>query len=164
MSMFNNQDDSKTNESKRFLEFNLGQESYAVTLLKVREVITPPEVTPIPKAPSYVCGLINLRGLVLTVIDLRKKLGITPNKDASQNAVIIFDLEERMVGIVVDSIQKVLNVSDEQIKPVPDSEGASAHFLGILQHDDKLSMWIDPKQILDGHGHAHAPTNLKAAA
>jgi purine-binding chemotaxis protein CheW len=135
--------------SNRYLEFFLGGESYAVELLKVKEVITPPEMTPIPKAPAYVCGLMNLRGLVLTVIDLRKKLSIVPLKDTSQNAVIIFDLEDRMIGVVVDSIQKVLNLPDEAIKPVPDNEGASLFFKGILQNENKLSMWIDPQALLD---------------
>lgn len=137
-----------TEGSQRFLEFNLGGESYAVELLKVKEVLTPPSMTPIPKAPSYVCGLMNLRGLVLTVIDLRKKLGITPAKDNSQNGVIIFDLDERLVGVVVDSIQKVLNVPASQVKPLPEAE-ANPQFLGILQQEGKLSMWIDPHYLLD---------------
>ncbi len=138
--------------TKRYLEFVLGKESYAVELLTVKEVITPPETTPIPKAPAYVCGLINLRGLVLTVVDLRKKLSIVPDKDVTQNAVIILDLGDRMVGVVVDSIQKVLNIKEDQMKPVPDAEGqASAHLLGILQHDNKLTMWIDPKSLLESH-------------
>lgn len=138
------------NDKKRFLEFILGGECYAIELLLVKEVITPPEMTPIPKAPAYVCGLMNLRGLVLTVIDLRKKLGITPDKDTSQNGVIIFDLGERLVGVVVDSIQKVLNISAEQIKPIPESDGKmGGQFLGILQHEDKLCMWIDPYALLD---------------
>lgn len=148
--MFNNEEDKHSTDTKRFLEFNLGGESYAVELLKVKEVITPPEMTPIPKAPAYVCGLMNLRGLVLTVIDLRKKLGIVPDKDSSQNGVIIFDLGERLVGVMVDSIQKVLNIHQEQIKDVPDSEGpGAAYFLGVLQQEEKLSMWLDPIFLLE---------------
>jgi purine-binding chemotaxis protein CheW len=147
--MFNN-DESKSIEKKRFLEFKLGEESYAVELLKVKEVITPPELTPIPKSAPHVCGLMNLRGLVLTVVDLRKKLSINPGKDTSENGVIIFDLGERLIGVMVDSIQKVLNVGLEQIKPLPESEGKfNGHFLGILQHDEKLSMWLDPQSLLD---------------
>ena len=156
MSLFNI-DKNKSTDSRRFLEFNLGKESYAVGLLKVKEVITRPEVTPIPKSPAYVCGLINLRGLVLTVIDLRKKLGITPSADDSQTAVIIFDLEDRMIGVVVDSIQKVLNVSEDNIKPVPDLEGkATAHLLGILHHDNILTMWLDPNLLLESQHKAAA--------
>jgi purine-binding chemotaxis protein CheW len=139
-----------SNSTKRFLEFRLGNESYAVELLKVKEVITPPEMTPVPKSPPYYCGLMNLRGLVLTVIDLRKKLGITPGQDTSQNGVIIFDLGEELVGVMVDSIQKVLNISLEHIKPVPDSEGAAnSFFMGVLQQEDKISMWLDPDLLIE---------------
>lgn len=160
MSKFDKESSTKTASTKRYLEFYLGKESYAVELLTVKEVITPPEMTPIPKAPPYVCGLINLRGLVLTVIDLRKKLGVIPEKDATQNAVIILDLGDRLVGVVVDSIQKVLNITEEQLKPVPDTDGqASAHLLGILQHENKLTMWIDPRMLLEG-----SSAHLKVAA
>lgn len=137
-------------DMKRFLEFQLGKESYAVELLKVKEVITLPELTPIPKSPAYVLGLMNLRGLVLTVVDLRKKLNISPEKDISQNAVIIFDLGDRMVGVVVDSIQKVLNVSSDKINSLPESEAQSAaHFLGIIKQENKLTMWLEPQVILE---------------
>lgn len=157
--MSENNKTSKTTDIRRYLEFILGGESYAVELLRVKEVLPPPEMTPIPKAQPYVCGLMNLRGLVLTVIDLRKKLAITPSKDTTQNAVIIFDLGDRMVGVVVDSIQKVINLPDDAIKPVPDAEGhASEHVLGILQHDARLTLWLDPKSLLDG-----TSKNLKAA-
>lgn len=159
MEMFSN--DTKNNTTiKRYLEFMLGEESYAVELLKVKEVLTPPELTAIPKAPSYVLGLMNLRGLVLTVIDLRKKMGITPKNDINQNAVIIFDLEDRYVGVLVDSIQKVLNVSVENIKPIPDEEAnSSKHLMGILDHESKLTMWVDPHTLLE----SSAQINLKAA-
>jgi purine-binding chemotaxis protein CheW len=140
---------NRTTNSKRFLEFSLGTESYAVELLKVKEVITPPEMRPIPQAPAYVCGMMNLRGLVLTVVDLRKRLNITPDKDQSQMAVIIFDLQDRLVGAVVDSIHKVLNVDTVNIKPLPGSD-TSAHLLGVIQQDEKLSVWIDPQLVLDG--------------
>jgi purine-binding chemotaxis protein CheW len=146
-----NQSEKKATTGLRFMEFTLGHESYAVELLMVKEVITPPEMTPIPKAPPYVCGLMNLRGLVLSVIDLRKKMGIIPGEDKAHNAVIIFDLGDRMVGAVVDCIQKVVTIPQDSIKPVPDSDSNSQHFLGILQQDKKLTMWIDPKIILDGH-------------
>ena len=156
MSIFKKEAMTAGVDSKRFLEFQLGKESYAVELLVVKEVITPPEMTPIPKAASYVCGLMNLRGLVLTVIDLRKKLGITPEKDTSQNAVIIFDMNDRMVGVVVDSIQKVLNISGDKIKPIPDTEShGNGHFLGILQHENKLTMWLDPEATLEGQQAGH---------
>lgn len=145
-----NQSVKNSSMGLRFMEFTLGHENYAVELLTVKEVIIPPEMTPIPKAPTYMCGLMNLRGLVISVIDLRKKLGITPNEDKNHNAVIIFDLGDQMVGAIVDCIQKVVTIPQDSIKPVPDGDQSSHHFLGILQQDKKLTMWIDPKIVLDG--------------
>jgi purine-binding chemotaxis protein CheW len=150
MSVFDKKEDF-VNNTKRFLEFKLGEESYAVELFSVKEVITPPEMTPIPKSPAYFCGLMNLRGLVLTVIDLRKRLSINPLKDTSQNGVIILDLGDKLIGVMVDSIQKVLNISKDNIKPVPDADSPSnAYFVGVIQQDGKISMWLDPKLLLDG--------------
>ena len=141
-------------EALRFLEFYLGNESYAVELLMVKEVITPPEVTSIPQAPAYVCGMMNLRGLVLTVIDLRKKLGIKPLQDSSETAVIIFDLQDRLVGMMVDSICKVINIDQGAISPIPDSgQRTIAVFRGVLQHSGLLTKWLDPHLVMDDSLH-----------
>lgn len=137
-------------DSNRYLEFHLGNESYAVELLTVKEVITIPELTPIPKAPTYVSGIMNLRGQVITVIDLRKKLGIIPSKDNSQCGVIIFDLKDRSLGVMVDSIHKVLTINADHIKAIPDGDGTNSdYYLGVLQHESKLTMWFDPFVLLD---------------
>lgn len=148
------------NVLQRFLEFQLGEESYAVELLKVREVITMPSLTPIPKAPPHVCGLMNLRGLVLTVVDLRKRLSITPSANQSEAAVIIFDLGDRLVGGYVDSIYRVINVSADAIKQVPDAENAlvTQNLKSVIQFQSKLSLWLDVDKLL----HSSA-TNTKVA-
>lgn len=136
--------------SDRFLEFYLGGQSYSVELLKVKEVITPPEMRPIPQSAPHVLGVMNLRGEVLTVVDLRIQLNIKASKDQSQAAVIIFDLEDRLVGAVVDSINKVLNVHKENIKALPVTESSSSsHFLGGIQEEGRLSILMDPGIIKD---------------
>jgi purine-binding chemotaxis protein CheW len=135
----------------RLLEFQLGHELYAVELLKVREVITIPETTPIPKAPSHVLGLMNLRGLVLTVVDLRKRLGIQPHQKQDESAVIVFDLEDRLIGAQVDAIHRVLVVNQEHIKPVPDGDygAAQSALKSVIQVGDKLTLWLDVKKLID---------------
>lgn len=135
-------------ETKSYLEFNLGEMSYAVNLLKVREVIPVPEMTSIPKAPPHVCGLMNLRGQIIPVIDLRKKMGITPSKDKTQMGVIIFDLDDRFAGVIVDRIQKVLNVNSESISPVPENESKD-YYLGIINVDGRLCIWLEPNKLLN---------------
>ncbi len=152
---------SKIELPNRFLEFQLGDEYYAVDLLKVREVITPPELTPIPKSPPHVCGLMNLRGLVLTVVDLRKRLGVKPLDDQAQSAVIIFDLGDRLVGAKVDVIDRVINILPESFRPVPDVENQqlTQNLHGIIHLQSKLIFWLDVNKLLGG-----LPQNsLKAA-
>jgi purine-binding chemotaxis protein CheW len=148
----NANDDVIKDESKRFLEFKLGNEFYAVELLKVREVITPPELTPIPKAAPYVCGLMNLRGLVLTVIDLRKRLSISPGKDTTENSIVIFDLGDRLIGAWVDSISRVATAEKSSIKPVPESDQTSVtqYLNGVIQFQGKLTLWLDIERLLAG--------------
>lgn len=158
---FKQSDSVKSEEMSRFLEFKLGNEFYVIELHTVREVITPPELTPIPKAPPHVCGLMNLRGLVLTVIDLRKRLSITPGKDASENSIVIFDLGDRLVGAWVDSIIRVATVEKSAIRPVPDSDanGVTQYLNGIIQFDHKLALWLDVKKLLGS-----VPETMKKAA
>lgn len=145
----------KMSDGKRFLEFNLGDEAYVVELLKVREVITPPELTPIPKSPPYVCGLMNLRGIVLTVIDLRKKLGITPIKNQAESSVIIFELEENLVGAWVDTVSRVITVKEDQIKPVPDMDATvvTQNLSGVIKQQDRLALWLDVDKFISSIGH-----------
>lgn len=147
---FNHEEKKKSEELNRFLEFKLGNEFYVIELKKVREVITPPELTPIPKAPPHVCGLMNLRGLVLTVVDLRKRLSITPGKDTSENSIVIFDLGDRLVGAWVDSIIRVASVESSAIRPVPDSDSTAVtqYLTGIIQFDQKLALWLDVNKLL----------------
>jgi purine-binding chemotaxis protein CheW len=148
----------KSEQAMRFLEFQLGEESYAVELLKVREVITPPELTPLPKAPNYVCGLMNLRGQVLTVLDLRKRLGIHELKNQTESAVIIFDLGERLIGGWVDMIHRVVVVQPGIIRPVPEVENnqITQNLSGIIELQNKLTFWLNVNKLL-GSIPQHSP-------
>src|SRR4051812_41249332 len=102
------------NDQNRFLSFSLGNEEYGVPLLAVKEVIAMPEITPIPYTPSYFLGIMNLRGQVISVMDLRQKLGVKPSQ-SSETAVIICDLNSLSIGVVVDSINSVLNPVEAEL-------------------------------------------------
>ena len=139
----------KSNE-KWFLQFSSGGEDYAADLLLVKEVLTTPKVTPIPDSPNYVCGIFNLRGLVLMVIDLKKKFGLKANSESDHSGTIIFDLGESLIGVKVDAIQKVLNIGEENIQPAPDVGGKNRVFIkGVIQHEQKLIMWLDPHALCE---------------
>lgn len=138
--------------SSRFLEFNLGKEKYAIPLLKVREVISIPETTPIPKAPNYFRGIMNLRGHVISIVDLRMKLGVNPGTEATQDeAVVILDFAEFHVGVIVDSVNKVLTVNDSEVSdlPVADTKVKSDYIRGVFKREEDLVLLVDVVQALD---------------
>ncbi|EQC49899.1 CheW-like protein [Bacteriovorax sp. BSW11_IV] len=138
-------------ELERFLEFSLGKEDYAIPLLSVREVISVPETTPIPKAPPHFLGIMNLRGQVISVVDLRTKLKIKPLDNNHEESVIIVDINGMNLGIVVDSINKVLAFHIEEISEVPEIESqVNAEYIqGVYRKEDSLTVLLDVAKVLD---------------
>lgn len=137
-------------QEQRFLQFSLGNEVYAVPLLSVKEVIAFPEITPIPSAPSHFLGIMNLRGKIISIIDLRTKFGIKTDS-GSETAVIICDLFPLCLGVVVNSVNSVLTLSPEEICPKPDLESSkkSEYIMGVARKDTKLTLLIDIGRALD---------------
>jgi purine-binding chemotaxis protein CheW len=135
---------------ERFLGFSLGGEEYAIPLLKVREVIAMPEVTPVPQCPKHFLGIMNLRGQVISIIDLRTKLGIIPSK-SPETAVIICDIGGSHLGIVVDSVNQVHSPSPEQIADKPETHNgkASRFVTGVYRDGKSLVLLLDIAQTLD---------------
>ena len=112
--------DNSVEAGSRFLSFSLGAEEFAIPLLAVREVIAVPDLTPVPFTPAHVLGIMNLRGQVISVLDLRKKLEINPRENA-EIAVIICDLGSLSLGILVDAVNSVLAPKEDEILPKPES-------------------------------------------
>ena len=137
-------------ELSRFIEFSLGREDYAIPLLMVREVISVPDTTPIPKSPSHFLGIMNLRGQVISVVDLRKKLKIDAKQD-KEEAVIIVDIGGMNIGVVVDSINKVLAFSSEEISEMPEVENQiNTHYIfGVYKKENSLTVLLDIAKVLD---------------
>lgn len=99
----------------KLIEFTLGTESFCLDLALVREVISGQRVfTPIPLSPRYIAGLLDLRGNIFKIIDLRKKLAI--NSIKGQEAIILFDIKDKQLGVIVDGVKGILNVTPEQEK------------------------------------------------
>lgn len=143
--------DSNSGELHRFLEFSLGVEDYAIPLLSVREVISVPETTPIPKAPSHFLGIMNLRGQVISVVDLRTKLKIKKKEDNTEESVIIVDINGMNLGIVVDSINKVLAFSADEVNEVPEIESqVNAEYIeGVYRKEGSLTVLLNVAKVLD---------------
>jgi purine-binding chemotaxis protein CheW len=129
----------------RFLAFSLGTESYAVPLAKVREVIALGEITPIPHTPAHVKGVMNLRGQVISVVDLRIKFRMKQAEKSAETAVIILDLQPQSLGMIVDSVNSVLALGADKISPPPDIESSvQADFIqGVARVDSGLVLIMD---------------------
>jgi len=137
-------------ELSRFIEFSLGREDYAIPLLMVREVISVPDTTPIPKSPGHFLGIMNLRGQVISVVDLRKKLKVEAKQD-KEEAVIIVDIGGMNIGVVVDSINKVLAFSSDEVSEMPEVENQiNTHFIfGVYKKENSLTVLLDIAKVLD---------------
>lgn len=135
---------------ERFLGFSLGEEDYGIPLLKVREVIGVPEITPVPQSPKHFLGIMNLRGQVISIIDLRTKLAITPRK-AAETAVVICDIGGAHLGIVVDSVNQVYSPTKEGIteKPEIQNSKANGYVTGVYRFEKKLVLLLDIARTLD---------------
>lgn len=129
---------------ERYLCFNLGTEEFGVPLLSVKEVLAIPEITPVPFAPSHYVGVMNLRGQVISIIDLRSKFGIKTNT-STETSVIICDLIKSTIGIIVDSINSVASPELDQLCPKPQIQGnnTSEYITAIYRRADQMILFID---------------------
>jgi purine-binding chemotaxis protein CheW len=139
-----------TETNDRFLGFTLGEEEFGLPLLTVKEVIAIPEITPIPQAPKHFIGIMNLRGQVISVIDLRTKLGITAKKNC-ENAVIICDIGGVQLGAVVDSVNQVYTPNPEEITPSSELEHSkiAAYIHSVYRDKNRLVLFLDIGKTLD---------------
>ena len=136
-------------ESNRYICFNLGAEEFAIPLLSVKEVMGMPELTKIPQTPAHFLGITNLRGSVISVMDLRAKLGLK-NTFGTETTVIILDLGDYHLGVVVDCVNSVLPIKSEDVsaKPVIESSRSTEYITGVFRKQDRLVALLDVAKAL----------------
>lgn len=141
---------NETGEAERYLVFSLNGEEYAVPLLKVKEVIALTDITPVPYTPPYFKGIMNLRGQVFSVIDLRLKFKMSKAEVTSETAIIILDLSPLSLGVVVDSVDSVLAVEAKDFDPPPEIEGQVQmdYLMGVTKKDKKLILLLNIERTL----------------
>ena len=134
-----------------YLSFTLGNEQYGVDILKVQEIRGYDQVTRVPDAPDYIKGVINLRGTIVPVIDLRLKLRLDEARYDAFTVMIVLNVEQRVVGIVVDSVSDVIALTAEQIRPTPEFGAAvDTRFInGIGTQDERMLILLDIETLLD---------------
>lgn len=137
--------------SERYLAFQLGKEQYAIPLLQVKEVIEMTEPTPMPKSPPFFKGIINLRGQVISVLDLRAKLQLQKIENGPKTAIIILDLDpELSIGVIVDRINSVQAFHGEDMSAAPNTTGGQDRFVtAIAKRDNKMTLILDIRATLD---------------
>ncbi len=144
------QDHANTGEIKQWVSFILGDETYAIDVMQVQEVLRPVEITPVAGSPHYVLGVINLRGNVVTVIDARKRFNLMPIKSTDDTRILLVEVKEQVVGVLVDRIGEVLQVSQEQIESAPNvvNGDVSGNIQGVTTRGDELVEIIDLDKLL----------------
>lgn len=133
-----------------FLTFRLGEEEYGIEILKVQEIRGYDAVTTIANAPSFIKGVINLRGVIVPIVDLRIKFGVGQADYNQFTVVIVLNVGSRVVGIVVDSVSDVMTLTSEQIKPAPEFSSSfdTRYLTGIGAIDDRMLILVDIERLM----------------
>jgi len=139
-------------EAGKYLTFTLQNEEYGFEILKVKEIIGLMNITPVPRTPHFVKGVINLRGKVIPVIDLRLKFDMEEAEHTSETCVIVVDIRNTLIGIIVDSVSEVLDTKDDDLEPSPDfgTSVDTSYILGLAKGKEKVKILLDINRVLTG--------------
>lgn len=136
---------SGTGTRLQFITFRTGEQEFGADIMTIREIRGWTQTTPLPHAPQHVRGVINLRGVVLPVVDLRARLGRGQTEASSKHVIIVVQCAERTMGLLVDAVSDILTVSSSEIQPPPElaSDGGSSFATGIAVLDDRMVTILD---------------------
>jgi Chemotaxis signal transduction protein len=150
MSETNTNNAAESNVLLQLVSFTIGEEEFGVDILKVQEIIRMVNITQVPNSPSYVDGVINLRGKVIPIIDLRARIGITRREHNNSTRIIVVDLDGRTVGFIVDSVSEVLRIPRNITEPPPALTTGidSAYITSVAKLEDRLIILLDLEKVL----------------
>ena len=137
-------------DGNQYLTFTLGSEEYGLDILKVQEIKGYSEITPIPRTPPYVKGVMNLRGTIVPIVDLRTRFGMPHTEYDQFTVIIVVMVEERTMGMVVDAVSDVLNIGAEDIQPAVEfSDNVDTSFIsGMGKSNERMVIMLDVYKIL----------------
>jgi purine-binding chemotaxis protein CheW len=137
-------------EVLQWVTFKLDSETYGINVMQVQEVLRYSEIAPVPGAPTYVLGIINLRGNVVTVIDTRQRFGLNPADITDNTRIVIIEAEKQVIGILVDSVAEVVYLKASEIDEAPNvGNDDSARFIqGVSNREGELLILVDLDQLL----------------
>ena len=142
--------EQSNDEVLQWVTFQLEEETYGINVMQVREVLRYTEIAPVPGAPDYVLGIINLRGNVVTVIDTRSRFGLMEGEIPDNTRIIVIESEHQVIGILVDSVAEVVYLRSSEIDTTPSvGTDESAKFIqGVSNRDGKLLILVDLNKLL----------------
>ena len=135
----------------RWVTFRLADESYGINVMQVQEVLRMTDVAPVPGAPHYVMGIINLRGNVVTVLDTRKLLDLSTSDITDTSRIMIIESGKVTVGLLVDSVAEVVNIASSDIDPPPSvgNDEGSRYIQGIYSSEQQILILIDLNKLIN---------------
>ena len=144
----------KTMTGSRYLSFVLNDEEYGIEILKIKEIMGMTDITALPQTPPFIKGVINLRGKIIPIIDLRTKFDMESRPYNDRTCIVVveimFDNEITLMGIIVDSIQEVINIPEEKISEVPyiNAKIKSEYIKGIAESGETIKIILDITKVL----------------
>ncbi len=143
-------DDEIEDPILQWVTYQLGDEVYGINVMQVQEVLRITEIAPVPGAPNYVLGIINLRGSVVTVIDTRSRFGLMPKETDDLSRIIIVEVNGNVIGMLVDSVAEVVYLHQSEIDTAPSvSNDDSSRFIqGVCSREDYLLIIVDVDKFL----------------
>lgn len=142
--------DLDSKELLQLVTFRLGNEEFSLDILRVQEIIRHMELTRVPRTPDFVDGVINLRGRVIPVLDLRKRFGLPSDEKTNETRIIVVDVDNKTVGLKVDAVSEVLRLPADTVEPAPAIvTGAESDYIkGVGKLDGRLLILLDVEKIL----------------
>lgn len=135
----------------QWVTYQLENETYGINVMHVQEVLRLTEIAPVPGAPHYVLGIINLRGNVVTVIDTRTRFGLMPQEADERSRIIIVEVSGNVIGMLVDCVTEVVYLHQSEIDTAPNvnSDDSSRFIQGVCNRDDKLLILVEVNKLLN---------------
>ena len=142
--------ENQSEELLQLVSFNLGKEEFAVDILKIQEINRMVEITKVPKSPEFVEGVINLRGKVIPIIDLRKRFSLPKAESTRQTRIVVVDIDNKIVGLVVDAVSEVLRLPAKTVEPPPPIVAGidSEYISGVGKLEDRLLILLELDKVL----------------
>jgi purine-binding chemotaxis protein CheW len=160
LDMSRNEKQQLSGEFVKVVSFRLGSEEYGVDIAQVQEIIRMVEITHVPRAPHFMEGVINLRGQLIPIIDLRTRFAMPREEHTKSTRIVVTEIGSKRVGIVVDSVSEVLNIPIEQVEDAPDMiAGVGTEYIqGVGKVSDRLIILLDLTMVITGEEKAQLET------